>query len=69
MVTLVASEAMKTWNLAGYRTVFLPLIAYMGQYLFSWLDKRRDNIFDSAAGKIGIDIKDKKDEDNKETEG
>lgn len=69
MITLVASEAMKMWNLGGYRTIFLPLIAYMGQYLFNWLDKRRDSIFDSAAGKIGIDTKNEKDEDNEEIEG
>ena len=66
-VTFVASEAMKLWNFGSYRTVFLPLIAYAGQYLMEWFDKRYLKIFDSGAGKIGIDTHDKiNDNENKE---
>ena len=66
-VTFVASEAMKLWNFGIYRTIFLPLIAYAGQYLMEWFDKRYLKIFDSGAGKIGIDTHDKiNDNENKE---
>lgn len=58
-VTFVASEAMKLWNFGIYRTIFLPLIAYAGQYLMEWFDKRYLKIFDSGASKIGIDTHDK----------
>ena len=59
-VTFVASEAMKLWNFGSYRTVFLPLIAYPGQYLMEWFDKRYLKIFDKGASKVGIDLNDNK---------
>lgn len=62
-VTFICSEVLKLWNWGGYRTVFLPLIAYAGQYLMDWFDKRNVKIFDSAAGKIGLDTKDKEKDD------
>ena len=59
-VIFVASEAMKLWNFGSYRTVFLPLIAYAGQYLMEWFDKRYLKIFDKGASKVGIDLNDNK---------
>lgn len=67
-VVFVASEAMKVWNLGSYRTVFLPIIAYVGQYLAQWFDKKNDKVFDAVAGKIGIDTKDKTEENIIENE-
>lgn len=64
LITFAASEGMKMWNFGAYRTVFLPLIAYAGQYLFDWFDKRNMKVFDAAAGKIGIDVKEDKDEEH-----
>ena len=63
-ITFVVSEAMKLWDFGGYRTVFLPLVAYAGQYVFNWFDKRNEKVFDSLAGKVGVDTKDNIEQEN-----
>lgn len=63
-VTYMASEAMKMWGMGAYRTIFLTAIAYSGQYIFVWYNKKRTRVFDSLAGKVGIDTKDKEHEGN-----
>ena len=67
-VTALCSEVLKLWNWGGYRTVFLPGIAYAGQYILDWFDKRNGKILDSAAGKVGINVKDDDNENIAETQ-
>lgn len=63
-VTYLFSEALKIFKWGEYRTLILPLVAYAGQYLMDWLDKRYLRIFDAGAGKIGLNIN--KDNNNNE---
>ena len=69
-VTFLCSEVLKLWDWGAYRTVFLPAIAYAGQYIMDWFDKRNMKIFDAALGKIDLNIKDENDygHNNQETE-
>ena len=39
-----------------YRTILLPVIAYLGQYVMEWVDKRFLKIFDAGAKKLGLDL-------------
>ena len=55
-VTYVASEILKKTSLGEYRTISLPIIAYLGQYFLEWLDKTYPKIFNAGAKKLGIDI-------------
>ena len=55
-VTYVASEILKKTSLGEYRTISLPIIAYLGQYFLEWLDKAYPKIFNAGAKKIGIDV-------------
>ncbi len=57
------SELLKVFNWGAYRALILPIVAYSGQYLLEWFDKRRDKIFDSATKKVGFDINDKNNQD------
>ena len=55
-VTYIVSEAIKIFKFGEYRTIILPFVAYAGQYIMEWFDKRYLNIFDKGANKIGIDL-------------
>lgn len=56
-VTLTVSEFLKSRNLGSIRAYTLPLVAYLGQYLLDWLDKRYLKIFDGGFKKgTGIDL-------------
>ena len=67
-VTLIVSEFLKSKNLGSIRAYTLPLVAYLGQYLLDWLDKRYLKIFDGGFKKgTGIDLNKNK-EDNNESE-
>jgi hypothetical protein len=61
-VTYVASELLKAFKWGEFRTLILPLVAYTGQYLMEWFDRRYSKIFDSGAKKIGIDLKNEENE-------
>lgn len=65
-VTYVASEILKKTSLGEYRTISLPIIAYLGQYFLEWLDKTYPKIFNAGAKKLGFDIEatDKEQENN-----
>lgn len=56
-VTYVASEILKTLKMGEYRSLTLPVVAYIGQYLMEWFDKRHLKLFDKGAEKLGIDLK------------
>jgi len=62
-VTYLVSEALKIFKWGEYRTLILPLVAYAGQYFTDWLDKRYLKIFDSGAGKMGLDLNNNNEED------
>ena len=59
-VTYTVSEAIKIFKFGEYRTIILPFVAYAGQYIMEWFDKRHLKIFDKGAGKVGIDLNDNK---------
>lgn len=58
-LTYVASELLKAFNWSEWRNPSLPMVAFAGQYLTDWLDKRYLKIFDTAAKRAGIKIDDK----------
>lgn len=55
-VTYVFSGILTKTSLGEYRTILLPVIAYLGQYFMEWVDKRFLKIFDAGAKKIGLNI-------------
>ena len=59
-VTYIVSEIVKIFKLGEYRTIILPFVAYAGQYIMEWFDKRYLKIFDKGASKVGIDLNDNK---------
>ena len=59
-VTYIVSEAIKIFKFGEYRTIILPFVAYAGQYIMEWFDKRYLKIFDKGANKIGIDLNENK---------
>ena len=61
-VTYLASELLKILKWGEYRTLALPVMAYIGQYVMEWFDKRYLKIFDSGIKKAGLDINNKDDE-------
>ena len=62
-ITYIFSGVLRIFKWGEYRIVILPLVAYGGQYLADWFDKRYPNIFDAGFKKAsGIDL------DPKETE-
>lgn len=62
--TYMASEGLRIWELGGYRTLILPAIAFLGQFLMEWFNKRYFKIFDAGLGKVGLKINNKEDEEN-----
>lgn len=62
-VTYVLSEFLKSKNVGEIRAYSLPLVAFGGQYLIDWIDRRYLKIFDAGAKKMGLDIN----KDNNET--
>lgn len=65
-VTYVASEILKIFKWGEYRSLSLPMVAFAGQYLMEWFDKRYLKIFDSAIKKTGLNINENKDETDTE---
>lgn len=61
-VTYVGSEILKIFNWGMYRAPALPMVAFGGQYLTDWFDKRYLKIFDSASKKAGLNLKESEDE-------
>ena len=59
-VTYIVSEIVKIFKFGEYRTIILPFVAYAGQYIMEWFDKRYLKIFDKGASKVGIDLNDNK---------
>lgn len=55
-VTYVFSGILTKTSLGEYRTILLPVIAYLGQYFMEWVDKRFLKIFDAGAKKMGLNI-------------
>lgn len=71
-LTSLASEALKLWNMGIYRSVVLPLVALLGQYIMDYIDRRYLKIFDAGLSKAGLKIDnttpDEEDEDLKQEE-
>lgn len=67
-VTYLVSEALKIFKWGEYRTLILPPVAYAGQYLTDWFDKRYPKIFDSGVNKMGLDLDNNNVEENDDTE-
>lgn len=67
-LTYVASELLKAFNWSEWRNPSLPMVAFAGQYLTDWMDKRYLKIFDTAAKRAGIKIDDKDESNNKNSE-
>lgn len=68
-VTYVVSGILKKTSLGEYRTISLPIIAYLGQYFLEWLDKTYPRIFNAGAKKLGVDIDDTvKEQENNSTD-
>ncbi|WP_284460770.1 hypothetical protein [Chryseobacterium sp.] len=66
-LTYVASELLKALNWNEWRSPSLPVVAFAGQYLTDWFDKRYLKIFDTASKRAGINIEENKDESNNKT--
>ena len=62
LVTYVASGILKKTSLGEYRTIVLPIIAYLGQYFMEWVDKRFLKLFDAGAKKVGLPLDNTNDE-------
>ena len=62
LVTYVASGILKKTSLGEYRTIVLPIIAYLGQYFMEWVDKRFLKLFDAGAKKVGLPLDNTDDE-------
>ena len=68
-VTYVVSEILKKTSMGEFRTISLPVIAYLGQYFLEWLDKTYPRIFNAGAKKLGVDIDDTvKEQENNSTD-
>ncbi|WP_347218130.1 hypothetical protein [Chryseobacterium sp.] len=70
-LTYVASELLKAFDWSQWRSPSLPMVAFGGQYLTDWLDKRYFKIFDTAAKRAGLKFDDdepniKKSEENED---
>lgn len=65
-VTYLASELLKILKWGEYRALALPVVAYIGQYLMEWFDKRYLKIFDSGIKKAGLDLNKNSDETDSE---
>lgn len=63
-LTNAAAEILKLFNWGAYRALVLPVVAYCGQYLLEWFDKRREKIFDSASKKAGFNLENEKQNEN-----
>ena len=62
LVTYVASGILKKTSMGEYRTIVLPIIAYLGQYVMEWVDKRFLKLFDAGAKKMGLNLDNTDDE-------
>ena len=62
LVTYVASGVLKKTSMGEYRTIVLPIIAYLGQYVMEWVDKRFLKLFDAGAKKMGLNLDNTDDE-------
>ena len=59
-ITYIFSGVLRIFKWGEYRIVILPLVAYGGQYLADWFDKKYPKIFDAGLKKTtGLDIEDK----------
>lgn len=54
--TYMASEILRIWKWGEYRTLILPAIAFVGQFLMDWFNKRYLKVFDAGLRKVGLDI-------------
>lgn len=50
--TYVASEILKVTSWGVYRNIVLPIVAFSGQYLMDWFDKKYLKIFDAGFEKV-----------------
>ena len=56
-ITYIFSGALRIFKWGEYRIVILPLVAYGGQYLADWFDKKYPKIFDAGFKKVaGVDL-------------
>lgn len=67
-LTYAASELLKVLNWSEWRSPSLPIVAFAGQYLTDWFDKRYLKIFDTASKRAGIKIEDENEYNNKNSE-
>ena len=69
-LTYVASGLLKVSNWGKWSAPALTMVAFAGQYIADWIDKRYLKIFDTASKKAGFNLnneKDDKDENNNTT--
>ncbi|WP_312394763.1 hypothetical protein [Chryseobacterium sp.] len=67
-LTYVASGILKVLNWSEWRSPSLPIVAFAGQYLTDWFDKRYLKIFDTASKRAGLKIDDQNEYNNKNSE-
>lgn len=67
-LTYIASGFLKVLNWGKWSAPALTLVAFAGQYIADWIDKRYLKILDSASKKAGFNLNDKNNEDNNTTE-
>lgn len=59
-ITYIFSGVLRIFKWGEYRIIILPLVAYGGQYLADWFDRRYPKIFDAGFKKVsGVDIETK----------
>ncbi|MDO5509546.1 MAG: hypothetical protein Q4F57_02510 [Weeksellaceae bacterium] len=56
-IAYVFSEVLRKFQWGEVRTIVLPIVAYLGQYLTDWVDRRYPALFDAGARKAGLDIR------------
>ena len=63
-LTYIASGFLKVLDWGKWSAPALTMVAFAGQYIADWIDKRYLKIFDTASKKAGFNLNNDKDENN-----
>ena len=65
--TYLVSKLLTVANLGKWSDPALLMVAFCGQYIAEWFHKNNPKLFDFAAKKVGVDLNNKKDDNNEKT--
>jgi len=63
-LTYIVSGFLKVLDWGKWSAPALTMVAFAGQYIADWIDKRYLKIFDTASKKAGFNLNNEKDENN-----